>query len=528
MYERPELHPFETHYRPYEDYEGEVTGETPDQTVHWQGDAAGPIGLKVGQPYNTQAIDGSYDVDYFQIDLEAGHEYVVHVRGASTGDGTLEDPMIFGTWIYNEKTRKAEERNLGQDQGRDNGVGDNGFISFTPSETGRYYFGVLAEEWALDTSVGTYSVEIYDVSSDVGATADTAQELELVARDNNAYYRSKPVAGYIENPGDVDRFSFTTAAGSNDPVLVSVRSDNLSGLSLTLYDGSGNEVEQISHAHDTPGESAHIVFIPTAGDDYYVDVTTEVNEFGTRDVGSYKIQVMHTYGQYIADGPLVGNGSSDIIFGSDDRGDHVLPNGGDDVAHGGGGDDEIFGWGGDDRLFGEEGDDVLEGNEGGDRLHGGEGSDVLLAGSGNDFLDGGAGNDELTGGRGADTFYFSQPAIHQGVLRGFGDDTIEDFAYWEGDYINIDEIIAAHPQLRGSGEYVDAGNDGRLDDYKVTFKSSSAPNATDLGSITLTDWGRSPRSDDDPDYDPAEHFGLPQYIAELFTFYHEEEAQDTL
>lgn len=72
-----------------------------------------------------------------------------------------------------------------------------------------------------------------------------------------------------------------------------------------------------------------------------------------------------------------------------------------DIVLAGDGNDTLHGYGGNDRLFGQGGDDLIYG------------------GAGDDLISGGAGNDLLYGESGADTYVFG---------RGFGHDTIIDYA----------------------------------------------------------------------------------------------------
>jgi len=66
-----------------------------------------------------------------------------------------------------------------------------------------------------------------------------------------------------------------------------------------------------------------------------------------------------------------------------------------------------------------EGQDTLYGYNGIDRLFGQGGDDRIYGGAGDDLISGGAGNDVLYGEAGADTYVFG---------RGFGHDTISDYA----------------------------------------------------------------------------------------------------
>jgi len=70
-------------------------------------------------------------------------------------------------------------------------------------------------------------------------------------------------------------------------------------------------------------------------------------------------------------------------------------------------------------LSGGGGNDELRGGYDNDTLHGDAGDDFLHGYVGNDMLDGGTGRDRMEGGDGNDTFV---------MRRGYGADTIGDFA----------------------------------------------------------------------------------------------------
>lgn len=133
---------------------------------------------------------------------------------------------------------------------------------------------------------------------------------------------------------------------------------------------------------------------------------------------------------------------SDTLWADGDSGDDFIwGNNGDDTIYGRSGNDTLQGWYGNDSLYGEYGNDTLNGGDGNDTLYGeydndslvgGLGNDLLNGGSGNDKLTGGSGNDTLTGGTGADTFIFN--SLSEGL------DTITDFAWWDGDTIQVSAI----------------------------------------------------------------------------------------
>jgi VCBS repeat-containing protein len=84
-----------------------------------------------------------------------------------------------------------------------------------------------------------------------------------------------------------------------------------------------------------------------------------------------------------------------------------------------GGDDNAYLTDKADIVLAGEGKDTLYGYNGNDRLFGQGGDDRIYGGAGDDLISGGAGNDVLAGGSGADTYVFG---------RGYGNDTISDYA----------------------------------------------------------------------------------------------------
>ncbi|MBH1971749.1 hypothetical protein FK216_09740 [Moraxellaceae bacterium AER2_44_116] len=135
---------------------------------------------------------------------------------------------------------------------------------------------------------------------------------------------------------------------------------------------------------------------------------------------------------------LVGQDSSDVLFG-DFGNDDLHGNGDGDFIAGGSGNDTIYGGDGDDRyggvtykgtsysngLLGEEGDDYIDGGDGKDRLDGGSGNDTLKGGMDDDTLYGGSGTDQLYGEAGDD--YLSTSGIYDGndsLYGGSGKDDL--------------------------------------------------------------------------------------------------------
>ncbi len=102
-------------------------------------------------------ISGPNDfADWFEVSLIAGTPYEIQVRGASTSDGTLLDPLFVGVYddlgILIPNTRDD-----------DSGVGLNSTEFFIPSYTGTHYFSV-GDAGGDISNGGTYTIEFFDLS----------------------------------------------------------------------------------------------------------------------------------------------------------------------------------------------------------------------------------------------------------------------------------------------------------------------------------------------------------------------------
>ncbi|MFN3629273.1 MAG: calcium-binding protein, partial [Casimicrobiaceae bacterium] len=99
-----------------------------------------------------------------------------------------------------------------------------------------------------------------------------------------------------------------------------------------------------------------------------------------------------------------------------------------------------------DIVLAGDGKDTLYGNAGSDRLFGQGGDDRIYGGAGDDLISGGAGNDLLYGESGADTYVFG---------RGFGHDTIVDYAE-SGIQRDTVRLLGLTPaDIRVSADYAD-------------------------------------------------------------------------
>jgi Ca2+-binding RTX toxin-like protein len=127
-----------------------------------------------------------------------------------------------------------------------------------------------------------------------------------------------------------------------------------------------------------------------------------------------------------ADSILAGGGA-DLIWGNGGA-DTILADGGANTVIGGFGKDSIVTGSAGDIVFGNQDNDTIDAGDGGNLIFGGFGDDSVTTGSGNDTIWGNEGNDSLAGAAGADRYVF---------LSGSGNDQVNDFAFAEGDRLDL-------------------------------------------------------------------------------------------
>ncbi len=94
---------------------------------------------------------------------------------------------------------------------------------------------------------------------------------------------------------------------------------------------------------------------------------------------------------------------NDTIIGSDEFGEMIDGNDGNDTITAGAGDDTIDGGDGNDSITAGDGNDLIDGDDGQDFIDGGTGNDTINAGNGQDSVFGGAGDDSINAGDGLDS-----------------------------------------------------------------------------------------------------------------------------
>lgn len=252
----------------------------------------------------------------------------------------------------------------------------------------------------------------------------------------------------------VDVVRVKAALGEMNDVMVSVRLDRSSGMTITTVRDAG---AGITNAAGCARSAAREVRCETANDLGMVDVVLRDGDDSAtvasrpRDYRLYYVTML--------DG---GRGDDDLRAGD-----------GAESMDGGAGDDRLRGSGGYESMNGGHGNDALFGRGAGDFLEGGPGDDILNGGRGNDDLLGGLldprrtrpGADRLYGGPGRDNLDDSDvdpdagsPDVGPDVLDGGGGEDTVDSYRWRSAPVTVD--------LREQGGAGEAGEGDSLHGFE--------------------------------------------------------------
>lgn len=102
----------------------------------------------------TGELEAGGDRDWFAVELEAGKTYRIDLKGASTGDGTLAHPSLYGFF-------DADGNLIPGIWDHDGGVGSNSRVLFTATETAAYHVGASGHDIHTHTHhTGTYTLSV--------------------------------------------------------------------------------------------------------------------------------------------------------------------------------------------------------------------------------------------------------------------------------------------------------------------------------------------------------------------------------
>jgi|GEM_PF-967819 len=140
-------------------------------------------------------INSTRDVDWYKVNLTADHNYVINVKGADSGAGTLVDPELLG--IYNSTGTIIP--GTGNDDARGTLDAQD---SFQPTVGGFYYMAVDA----ANDGTGSYTVSV--------ETATASDELPDNTTTTATLLPGTSLTSEIGTPGDVDWVRVSLAAGT--------------------------------------------------------------------------------------------------------------------------------------------------------------------------------------------------------------------------------------------------------------------------------------------------------------------------
>ena len=211
-------------------------------------------------------IDRAYDRDWFEVELEAGTEYQIDLKGdwpASAGYGSLGVPNIWG--IYDsggDYISGTYHRGLSAVTGAQ--------VKFTPDTAGTYYISAAAH----NNYTGTYSLQVRKTGDDFVAGVTTDGKVAVTWTNWNSRYTTPPAEGSIDYDGDRDWFAVKLEADSRYEIFL--RGGTLAEASRRIdgiYDRDGELID------GTSGD--RVDFRPTESGTYYISADAEGASTGT-------------------------------------------------------------------------------------------------------------------------------------------------------------------------------------------------------------------------------------------------------
>ena len=234
--------------------------------------AADPIPLIAGEQVVGQVQNAS-DIEWFQVQLDAGQTYTFDVQGQATNAGTLGDPLAI--------LMDAELNEVARDD--DGGVGLDSSLTFTPQTTGGYLlsvssFGSESGDFLLTFSNGAAATAAEVAAAPTDDFEDTPATSGQLALGSNSY-------GELETAGDGDWFAIYLQPGQQILIDLEGAPTNQGTLSdplVAVYDANGVQLDR----NDDGGEglNSQLAFTAPEAGTYYVGA----GAFGSA-TGSYRL-----------------------------------------------------------------------------------------------------------------------------------------------------------------------------------------------------------------------------------------------
>ena len=253
------------------------------------------------------AVDGSvtgeievpYDDDWFAVTLKAGRTYRIDLKGASTGDGTLDDPRLIGVRDAGGALMSLH--------------GSHSRLLITPLgdaiyyvvAAGASYYTVVGGIGKRSHSLGTYTLSVTDVTKsaadDFAAGTGTSGTVEV----------GGSATGEIGSSGDRDWFAVDLVAGKTYRIDLEGTATGAGSLNDPylpgVYDADGNLIGVTTDNDNGAGRNSRVYFTAAADVTHYVAAAAFAYSLGT-----YTLSVTDVTDS-ITDDLAVATGTSDAV-----------------------------------------------------------------------------------------------------------------------------------------------------------------------------------------------------------------------
>ena len=253
------------------------------------------------------AVDGSvtgeievpYDDDWFAVTLKAGRTYRIDLMGASTGDGTLDDPRLIGVRDAGGALMSlhgSHSRLL---------ITPLGDATYYVVAAGASYYTVVGGIGKRSHSLGTYTLSVTDVTKsaadDFAAGTGTSGTVEV----------GGSATGEIGSSGDRDWFAVDLVAGKTYRIDLEGTATGAGSLNDPylpgVYDADGNLIGVTTDNDNGAGRNSRVYFTAAADVTHYVAAAAFAYSLGT-----YTLSVTDVTDS-ITDDLAVATGTSDAV-----------------------------------------------------------------------------------------------------------------------------------------------------------------------------------------------------------------------
>ena len=219
----------------------------------------------------TGEIETQGDWDWFAVTLERGRVYQIDMKGQSTGDGTLRDPLL--TAIYNSWGRLIHG-----DPDNNGGEGKNARLLFTARDSATHYVAVQA----YDGGTGTYTLSVTDLG-------EAATEPPVDIPGTTATTATIEVDGFVVSDiwyhGDRDWFAVEFEAGETYRIDLKGGSTRDGTLVFPVLhgirDSSGNPIAGTHDDNSGIGWNSVVVFTARETGTHYIVAGASLDKTGT-------------------------------------------------------------------------------------------------------------------------------------------------------------------------------------------------------------------------------------------------------